>query len=126
MRELLLVRHGYPSFAHGEGDPYDRDAEYEDRRPDDWCFREAWEWCRSEVQCRARFFSTHAEEALREIFGDLSTRRASGNKPVVCEVEPEDADFAIWRARTARSTKEFGAVLKSPVRHLGPRRQGWR
>ena len=76
VRELLSDRHGYPSLADGGDAPYDRDAEYEERRPNDWYFQETWEWFRSEMQSRARFFSTDAEQALSEIFGDLSTHTA--------------------------------------------------
>ena len=90
------------------------------RRPDDWFFRDAWEWFRTEVQSRARFFGESAEEALDQIFGDLSAHTASGKKPVLCKVGPEDADFVIWRARTAQSTKDLKAILAEPARQLGP------
>jgi len=120
VRELLSDRHGYRSRADGGDDPYGPDAAYEEASPNDWYFQETWEWFRREIQSRARFFSTDAQGALSEIFGDLSTHTAVGKGPVICEVEPRDADFAIWRARTARSIEDLKDILKSPARELGP------
>lgn len=120
VRELLSDRHGYWAINDGEDDPYGSDALYEERRLDDWNFRDTWAAFRSEIRSRARFFSAYAEEALNSIFGDLSTHRASGDRPVIRQVGPEDEDRFVWRARKAQSTKELEAILKSPDREIGP------
>ena len=120
VRELLSARYGFSSPSDGGYDSYEPDAEYEEAIPNDWYFQETWEWFRSETQSRARFFNADAEEALSEIFGDLSTHTALGKGPVICEVGPKDADFAVWRARTARCVTELKNILKSPARELGP------
>ena len=120
LRAVLSARHGSAAVNDGEDNPYDSDSEYDERRPNDWCFHEAWEWFRSDLQSRGRFFSPYAEEALSDIFGNLSTHTALDDKQVICDVGPEDAGVAIRRARTARSTKELKAILRAPVRQLGP------
>ena len=53
-------------------------------------FLETWDAFRSEIHSRSRFFSTSAENALRSIFGDLSTLRASGHQPVFRKITPDD------------------------------------
>ena len=117
---LLSDRFSYQAVRDAEEDPYADDALYEERGPDDWDFRDTWAAFRSEIRSRARFFSAYAEEALGSIFGDLTTHRASGNRPVIREITPDDEDRFVWRARTAQSTKELKAILRSPAREIGP------
>ena len=118
--ELLSNRHGYSAMKNGEENPYESDAMYEERSPDDLNFWESWEGFRSEILSRARYFSTFAEEALNSIFGDLTTHRTIGNKPVIREVGPDDDDRIIWRARKAHSKQELKTILKAPAREIGP------
>ena len=120
LRELLSGRHAYPAIRDGEEDPYGRDARYAERGPDTWPFRETWTEFRRDIRSRARFFSSYAEEALGNIFGDLGAHRAHGETQVIREVGPDDEDRFFWRARTAQSPQEIQATLKSPSRELGP------
>lgn len=122
LRELLLDRYGlsYGDLKDGEEDPYDTDACYEERAADDRDFRETWEVFRDEIRSRVRFFSTYAEEALDHIFGDLNTHKRFQNKPVICEVSPDDKNIEIWRGRVAQSTEELREILKAPAREIGP------
>ena len=118
--EILSDRHSYQAVRDAEDDPYGSDALYEERGPDDWDFRDTWAAFCSEIRSRARFFSNYAEEALGSIFGDLTTHRASGDRPVIREITPDDEDRFVWRARKAQSTKGLKAILKSPAREIGP------
>lgn len=120
VKTLLSQHFGYSAIKEGEDDPYSSDALYEERGSDDWNFRETWSDFRNDIQSRARFFSSYAEEALGDIFSDLATQRAFGDRPVICEIGPDDEDRFVWRARKAQSDKELKAILKSPVREIGP------
>ena len=120
VRALLSKPHEYEAMKDGAENPYDSDAHYEERRPDEWGFLQTWDAFRREIRSRSRFFSTSAEDALRSIFGDLSTLRTSGDQPVIREITPDDEGRFIWRARTAQSTKELEAILSAPVREIGP------
>ena len=116
----LLHRHEYEAIKDGAETLYDSDALYEECRPDEWGFLETWDAFRSEIHSHARFFSTSAENALRSIFGDLSTLKTFDEQPVIHEITPDDEGHFIWRARTAQSTKELKAILGAPVREIGP------
>ena len=117
--ELLSDQCSYRAIMDGEENPYDSDACYEERGPDDWDFRETWEAFRDEIRFRKRFFSTYAEEALTHIFGDLGTHKSRGES-VIREISPDDETFHIWRGRKAQSPKDLEAILKSPAREIGP------
>ena len=117
---LLSDWHSYPAVKGGEEDPYGSEAMYEERGPEDWYFRDIWtEFC-NEIQSRARFFSPDAEDSLNEIFGDLTTLKAHGGRPVSREISPDDEDRFVWRARQAQSAGELTAILRSPTHEIGP------
>ena len=117
---LLSSHYGYRAVKDGGENPYDSDAYYEERGPEDWDFRETWETFRDEIRFRKRFFSTYAEDALTHIFGDLGTHKSFHSKPVIREISPDDRNCYIWRGRTAQSPKELEEILKSPARKIGP------
>ena len=120
VRALLSEPHEYEAMTDGAENPYDSDAHYEELSPDEWGFRDTWGAFRSEIRSRARFFSTSAETALRDIFGDLSTLKTFDDQPVIRKITPEDEDRFIWRARTAQSTRELKAILGAPACEIGP------
>lgn len=105
---------------------YDTDSEYQDRGPDDKPFRSRWDQFRREIQSRARFFSADAHMMLHEIFGDLTTLQAFGDRPVIREVRPSYEEFFFWRARVAQSKAEAEEILMSPTRELGPPPSLWK
>ena len=120
VRALLYEPHEYEAMTDGAENPYDSDAHYEELSPDEWGFRDTWEVFRSEIRSRARFFSTSAETALRDIFGDLGTLKTFDDQPVIRKITPEDEDRFLWRARTAQSTRELKTILGAPAREIGP------
>ncbi len=119
LADLLSGRFHYWAIKEGGEDPYDSEAYYEERSPDDRDFRYSWKSFCDEIMYRERIFPENAEPVLQEIFGDLSTLKTYDGTPVVREVNPSD-EFPIWRARTAQSKKELIAILKNPAQHLGP------
>lgn len=117
---FLSKPHEYEAMTDGAENPYDSDAHYEELRPDEWGFLDTWEAFCSEIRSRARFFSTYAEDALRRLFGDLSTLKTIDDQPVIRKIAPDNKDRFIWRARTAQSTRELKAILGAPVSEIGP------
>ena len=122
VREILLDRYGlsYHALKDGEEEPYASDACYEECEVDDGTFQESWATFRDKIQSRVRFFNAYAEETLNHIFGDFAKQKAFYNKSLIREINPDDEDSQIWRARTAESTKKLKAILKAPARKIGP------
>ena len=88
---------------------YGRDVRYLEREADATCFRNAWaDLARS-------------KEVLNTILSGLSTDRAfPQDTKVIREIGPNDEDRFVWRARVAQSHAEIEAIMKAPVRELGP------
>ena len=119
LTDLLSGRFRYWAIKEGGEDPYDSEACYEERRPDDFGFRYTWRAFCNEIMYRERIFPENAEPVLEEIFGDPSALETYDGTPVVREVNPSD-EFPIWRARTAQSKEELIAIIKNPAQQLGP------
>ena len=118
--ELLSIWYGgYQVIKDGGEDPYDTEAQYEEREPDDWSFRDTWTAFREEIETHTRFFSPNAEDMLHEIFGDLTTLKARDGRPIIREIGPNDEDRFVWRARTAQSNEALRAILQSPILAMG-------
>ena len=114
--ELLSDRYGYRAIKDGEENPYDSGACYEEREAGD----RAWKTFCDQIRSHGRFFNTYAEEALTHIFGDFGMHKSFRGKSVIREISPDSESGHIWRGRTALSRKELEAILKSPVREIGP------
>ena len=119
LTDLLSGRFHYWAIKEGGEDPYDSEAYYEERRPDDFGFRYTWRAFCNEIMYRERIFPENAEPVLEEIFGDPSALETYNGTPVVREVNPSD-EFPIWRARTTQSKEELIAIIKNPAQQLGP------
>lgn len=122
VREVLSDCYGlsYHALKDGEEEPYASDSCYEERGSDASAFQDSWAIFRDEIQTRARFFSTNAEETLTYLFGDLDTHKAFGNRSVIRQISPDDDEVQIWRARVAQSLKELKVILKASAREIGP------
>ena len=132
VRALLSEPHEYEAMTDGAENPYDSDAHYEELSPDEWGFHDTWGAFRSEIRSRARFFSTSAETALRDIFGDLSTLKTfDDDQPVIRKITPEDEDRFLWRGAYGTvnqgNSRPYSAhrLARSVRRHPGlPRAEG--
>ena len=121
VRSLLSSLHGdYRTIKHGGIDPYDLEAQYEERDVKDEYFHVDWHDFRNEVQSRVRFFSPNAEKILDRIFGDLTTLKSHDDKPVIRKFGPNEEERFVWRARTAYSIKELETILGWLTREIGP------
>ena len=117
---LLSERYGFRAVKEGDENPYEIEAQYEERQANDRHFRYTWQEFRTEIQSHARFFSKHAEEMLNNIFGDLTGLNVYDGSPRIRAIEPADEDRFIWRARIAQSTEDLKDILMAPDRELGP------
>ena len=120
VRAYLFNLHSYRTVKFGGESPYGPEAMYTEQDPDDFRFHDIWSYFGTEIRSRSRFFNTAAEQALNEIFGDLTTYKTWPVRSVIREVGPDDEDRFVWRGRTAQSTKELEDILASPTRKLGP------
>lgn len=120
LTELLSSRFAYWAATQGGEDPYDDEAYYRERHPNDWDLRYDWrEFC-EEIMFRERFFPENAEPTLNKIFGNLESLRTLDGSKVVRKVSPGDETLQIWRARIAHSEDELKTILISPAKELGP------
>ena len=111
--------YAYQAAKDGDENPYDSEAYYEEKSPDDLNFYHKWESFRNELMYQERFFPQSAEPVLTEIFGDPGALTTRDGTPVIREVTPPDQGFSIWRARTAQSDEELTKILESPDQQLG-------
>ena len=88
-------------------DAYGDDALYDQKSIDDWGFRESWDFFKTDIKTRSRFFSQHAQQALDEIFEGLGTLKTIHGTPVIREITPTDADHHFYRARVSYSECEL-------------------
>lgn len=104
-----------------EEDPFGGEAHYEEGSPDTNEFQESWNWFRRQIQTRSRFFGRTVQQALDEIFGDLTSLKTWRGTPAIKEILPTDDNRFIFRGRIAYSESEIHeiAALK-PVERLGP------
>ena len=119
LADLLSGRFHFGAIKDGGEDPYDSEAYYKERSPDDWDFRYSWKSFCDEIMYRERIFPKNAEPVLQEIFGGLSTLETYDGNSVIRILNQSD-EFPIWRARTAQSKRDLIAILKDPAQHLGP------
>ena len=117
---VLSDIHAYQAVRGGAENPYDFEAMYKERQPNDGQFRLTWnEYCH-EIGSHSRFFGSDAERMLDRIFDNLSAQRTHTDQQVVREFGPDSKGRFVWRARQAQSRGELETILKSPDREIGP------
>jgi hypothetical protein len=120
VRQLLSEKTYWDAHEGGYEDPFGSDVQYDQGRPDTYGFRESWDFFRSEIKTRARFFGRSAQQALDEIFGDLASLKTWEGTPAIREILPTDDSRFLHRARIAYSSAELREILLDPARRLGP------
>lgn len=116
--ELSEQHHSFDNAAAGEEDPYGDEVHYQLRKPNDYEFLDAWSAFETEIRTRARFFSSNAESALDEIFGELSRFRTR-RRPLIREAGQGTATEVFYRARRAFDNAEIARIVEHPARELG-------
>ena len=120
LTSLLSDRYRYTAIKEGGLDPYENEAYYYERSPNDLGFWYSWRSFCDEIMYHERFFPEHAEPVLDDILGGLSALKTYDGTPVIREVAVGDTDFSIWRARVAQSNEDLTTILTCPAQQLGP------
>jgi hypothetical protein len=118
-RELSDQYFSIDDASVGEEDPYGEEARYRPRNPDGYGLYETWSDFETEIRSRARFFSSTAESALDDIFGELSRFR-NHERPLIREAGPGTMMDVLYRARRAFGHAEIARIIEHPARELGP------
>jgi hypothetical protein len=116
--ELSGQHHSFDDAAAGIEDPYGDEVQYELRKADDYEFHDAWSQFESEIRTQARFFSSNAESALDEIFGELD-RFTTFKRPFIRVAGPGTSTEVVYRGRRAFDNSEIRRMVEHPARELG-------
>lgn len=120
VRSVLSKTYATQEVSFPDVAPYDIDAVYRERNPNDGPFRVTWAKFCEEVVSQARFFSHEAEEKLNEVFGNLGMLETVNGEPVVRELSPGDPESSFWRARRIENENSFTPMLRDPPQEIGP------
>ena len=119
VRSVLSKTYATQEVSFPDVAPYDIDAVYRERNPNDGPFRVTWAKFCEEVVSQARFFSHEAEEKLNEVFGNLGMLETVNGEPVVRELSPGDPESSFWRARRIENENSFTPMLRDPPQEIG-------
>lgn len=100
--------------------PYDAEAQYEERPIDSYEFADSWARFRNEVGSRSRYFNIRARSSLDHIFDGISTLETKDGDPVIREVSKDQPDTVFFRARRAKSLGELEDLLRNLPESLAP------
>ena len=117
---LLSHRFGFDAMEAGEENPYDVDAHYKEREPDDDSLNNIWHEFRLMVQHSSRFFNPTVVHLLDEIVGDLHNLQTHSEGKFIVKIGSQSERVQIWRARYAASHGELQKILQNPQQELGP------
>jgi hypothetical protein len=114
----------YLSFNYG-GDPKDfeenpfDDAYYEEKSPDDYHFKESWNFFCKEIKYSARYFCQSAKVVLDTLFGEVENLKTYNGQTSIIVAGPNKEISEIFRARVALTHNSLDQILKSPIQELG-------
>jgi len=98
-------------------DPYDPEAQYQEREVQSYQFRDGWTSFCWEIENRARFFNESAKAALDELFEGIGSLRTRNGDSVILDLSPGDC---LFRARTAETAADMKQIVKDLPISLGP------
>lgn len=104
----------------GEESPYDEEAHYEEKAPEDYELRADWSYFQQSLKTETRFFNREAEGILDSIFKGLTEHTTHEGKPVIVDAGPGQAIAELFRARTFQSDEALETALKRPDKEIGP------
>jgi hypothetical protein len=120
VRECLSKKTSNDAFEGGYEAPFGSDTHYEEGRPDTNFFQDNWDIFRREIRTHSRFFGRNTQLIFGIIFGDLASLKTREGMPVIKEILPNEEARFLYRARIAYSESELRAILRDPVKELGP------
>ncbi|NKJ03847.1 RES family NAD+ phosphorylase [Rhizobium sp. SG741] len=104
----------------GETTEYDSDLHYEEVKPDDREWYQAWFSFERSLKREARFFSTHALEVLNSVFEGIGTMTTRRGGSLIVDGGPGTGYEYLYRARAFQSQAKLEAALLRPDKEIGP------
>lgn len=121
IRQILDYRtYDHELAQMGEEHPFEEEAQYEPKSPDDIEFQLEWAVFERGIQTESRFFSKSGQGVLNSIFGEVAQLRSANDQPVVVEAGPVGAIKSLFRARAFQSWDELSRALGRPDLGIGP------
>ena len=121
IRSVLFDRHDdFERVKMGEENPFDEDAQYEDKDVDDAESQAGWAHFEKSLQTEGRFFNRSAEATIASVFEGLGAHKAAEDRPIIVEAGPATQLDAVYRARVFQADEKLEEALKSPVKEIGP------
>ncbi|CAM2929458.1 RES domain-containing protein [Rariglobus hedericola] len=110
---------GAPDEQYGD-DPFNADACYARKSPDDIYYQEKWHYFEHSIKTRARFFSRTGYDTLKEVFAELDAYRTYNRQSVIVEAGSEQGLKSLYRARVFQSEEKLKEALMRPDRQISP------
>ena len=121
IRSVLFDRHDdFERATMGEENPFDQDAQYEEKDVDDAESQAGWAHFEKSLQTEGRFFNRSAEATIASVFESLAEHKAAKDRPIIVEAGPATQIDAVYRARVFQADEKLEEALKSPVKEVGP------
>lgn len=121
VRRILEARHyDRHSVKAGEETPFDDDAHYELKEPDDFDLDLDWQNLEHDLKTGTRFFSRIATIAFETIFGSLDRLAREDGSSILVTAGPNETVNRFFRARVFTTRTELEAALARPDLELAP------
>lgn len=121
VRRILEHQHfDFELAKMGEENPFDEEAHYVSREPDDSEYRREWYLLESILKTQARFFSADVTKTLDGVFAELAQAQSDEGNSIIVQAGPRTEISSVHRARIFQSPEELKVALGRPDLHLGP------
>lgn len=102
-----------------EEQPYDIEAQYEEKEIDTAVFSEDWLSFKRTIRTQSRFFNKLAEETLDKLFFEVDKLVTNNDESVLFEMPCNDPNVVIYRGRVALSPIQIEKILIELPRSMG-------
>ncbi|MCH7501445.1 MAG: RES domain-containing protein [Nitrospinae bacterium] len=121
VRKIIDYRtYDYDALKMGEENPFDEDAHYEERGPNDFELQGKWAAFERSIKNESRFFSRFAQNTLDTIFANVKDISSASKVQVYIDIGPETETKRLYRARVFQSEDDLKKTMERPDIHLGP------
>ena len=113
IRKVLDERHwDFDDALLGEEAPFDEEAHYTGREPDDSKYLKLWNIFEASLNTKARYFS--GEDTLHSVFKELVDLHGSGDPALIEVAGPQTNMKVLYRARVFQSDDKLEKTLCRP------------
>lgn len=120
IQRILTEKHyDFESAKMGEESEFEDEAHYLESRVNDIELQQDWTEFEAGLKGRGRFFNSHAENILKQLFSGIHSFNRSDGRTVVREIGPGSEVAALYRSRAFQSTAKLEEALADPERWIG-------